>query len=404
MAMNSRISGNIGLLPICLDSDSQVRLRDAALRMTGTVLLGEFTEYIAAEKEATRRLEPFYHRVCLIDFDRNHDQAMRTAERLQESMGGEGWVFALSSNSDTQAIIEAMRSGCTEYLIKPLTLDKLGDALSRVVEKRRVHHSAHSGKLVTVVGAKGGSGVTTLALHLAIDLAARKKLTTLLIDQHPVLGDVSLYCGLKRHQYSFYDLVSNTERIDNELVKGFVSPHTSGVDVLDSPENLGTVNHAPPEYIDHTMDFLKEMYAWTVVDCPPGLTDETIATVRHTDYFMLVFTAEMPAVRNALRYLEHLQRLEFPQDRVRLILNRHAKRTLISDEQIERALRKRISIRIPNDYNQVSKAINAGAPMMPNTRSEFTSAISTWSDSFTVGQGAATEEKAGRGILGVLGF
>jgi pilus assembly protein CpaE len=402
MQTNSRTSGNIGVLPVCLDADSLSRLRDVALRMTGVALVGEFTEYFAAEKEAPRRLEPFLHRVCLVDFERNEEQAKRTAERLQEAMGGDGWVFALSSNADPQAIIAAMRSGCTEYLIKPLTLDKLGDALSRVVEKRRVHHSARSGKLITVVGAKGGSGVTTLALHLAIDLASRKKASTLLIDQHPSLGDVSLYCGLKRNQYSFYDLVNNTDRLDTDLVKGFVSAHASGLDVLDSPENLGTVNHAPPEYIDQTMDFLKDLYAWTVVDCPPGLTDETIATVRHSDYFMLVFTAEMPAVRNALRYLEHLQRLEFPQDRVRLVLNRHAKRGLISDEQIERALRKRISVRIPNDYAQVSKAINAGAPVLPSTRSEFSNAISAWADTITVTPGA--EVRTGKGILGVLGF
>lgn len=392
-------------MPIGVDTDSIRQLREAAMRMGGMAIVGDFSDFSAAEREASKRLADFQYQVCLVDLDSNQERALQTAERLSQGADANAWVFGLSRDADPQAIIRAMRSGCSEYLIKPITTEKLVDSLKRISEKRKTSpHAKEIGKLVTVVGSKGGSGVTALALHLAMDLQARGN-HTLLIDQHPALGDVSLYAGLKRHQYSFYDLVVNTDRIDSELVKGFVLPHESGLDVLDSPENLGSENHAPAHFIDHTLDFLKQMYAWTVVDCPPGLTDETVATVRHSDYVLLILTAEMPSVRNALRYLEHLARLEYPPERVHVVLNRYTKRPLISDEQMERALRKKISVRVPNEYLELSKAINAGAPIPRGHSSGFLAAVQLVGDMMARPKvKPELEAKRSHGLFRALGF
>jgi pilus assembly protein CpaE len=404
MNSSAKKGKNIGIMPVCVDVESMRQLREAAMRMDGVLLVGDFTEFSAAEREAPKRLADYGFRICLVDMDSDPDRAMQTAERLSLGAEGDTWVFGLSRDSNPQSIIRAMRSGCSEYLIKPLTPEKLAESLQRIAEKHKGGPGRDNGKLVTLMGAKGGTGVTALALHLALDIRLRGEQTTLLVDQHPALGDVSLYAGLKRHLYSFYDLVSNTERIDSELVKGFVVQHESGMDVLDSPENLGTENHAPPHFIDHTLDFLKQMYSCIVVDVPPGLTDETVATVRHSDHVLLVLTAEMPAVRNALRYLEHLSRLEFPEDRVHVVLNRYMKRPLISDEQIERALRKKIWMRIPNEYAEVSKAINAGAPSLANQSSGYVAAVRNLADSLSGPAKTAPEAKSSRGLLRALGF
>ena len=67
-----------------------------------------------------------------------------------------------------------------------------------------------------------------------------------------------------------------------------------------------------------------------------------------------------------------------PAQHVHVILNRYAKRSGIAFEQMEKAIRKQISVRIPNNYPEIARAINLGAPVPLDGRSEFTSALEQW--------------------------
>jgi pilus assembly protein CpaE len=215
-------------------------------------------------------------------------------------------------------------------------------------------------------------------LHLALELAADGKRKCMLVDQHPALGDVSLYLGTGRHHYSFYELASNTDRLDQELLQGFLLRHNSGLHLLDSPEAVDAVHGAPPSAVEHTLAFLAEAYQFVMVDCPPGLTDGTLAAIAQSDKVAIVMTAELPSVRNAVRYIEHLSKLGYASNSIQIVLNRHSKRGPLSDDRVEKALGRPISFRIPNSYSEVIQAINAGAPISSGSKSDFSLAIQAW--------------------------
>jgi DNA-binding NarL/FixJ family response regulator len=159
--------------------------------------------YSGAEWEVGRAGDPSSMRVCFIDYDQDPEQAIRVTERLRTDQPSVH-VFALSSYSDPERIIVAMRAGCAEYLLKPLQLDRVQEGLARVEAKQReTGRSRVRGKVITLIGAKGGTGVTSLALHLALELAGQSQRKCLLVDQHESLGDASLYLGTERHRYSF---------------------------------------------------------------------------------------------------------------------------------------------------------------------------------------------------------
>ena len=122
-------------------------------------------------------------------------------------------------------------------------------------------------------------------------------------------------------------------------------------------------------------------YLFTIVDCAPGLSESTLATICESEQVILVTTAELPAVRNIVRYIDHLTQLEYPTEQVQVVLNRDSKKTTITDDQIEKAIRRKISLRIPNSYADVSKAINAGIPVLLDRRSEFGAAFEQWATS-----------------------
>jgi pilus assembly protein CpaE len=204
-----------------------------------------------------------------------------------------------------------------------------------------------------------------------------------LIDQHPSLGDASLYLGAGRQQYSFYELASNVDRLDEELLSGFLLKHDSGLHVLDSPEVFDSVRHASPSAMEHALAFLAETYQFVIIDCPPGLNEGTLACISQSDQVAIVMTAELPSVRNTVRYVEHLSRLGYSPANIDVVLNRHSKKGPLSDDRIEKALGRQISLRIPNNYAEVIRAINAGTPISSGNKSDFGTAMQKWAQELT---------------------
>src|SRR6266699_5837515 len=380
-------SARIGVMAVCLDATSYDALSHFMAGIPGAVIFGNPDHYVGVEREIGRALDLAQTRVCFIDYDRNTEEAIWMTERLRSEYP-DVHSFAVSSYSEPEAIIAAMRAGCAEYLLKPVQHDRVVDGLARVEAKQKKRaRSTVRGKVITFVGSKGGTGVTSLALHLALELAHEGNRKCVLVDQHPALGDASLYLGTGRHQYSFYELANNSDRLDEELLQGFLLRHDSGLHLLDSPEVVDAIHGAPPSAVEHTLAFLADLYQFVVVDCPPGLTDGTRACISQSEQVAIVMTAELPSVRNTVRYIEHLSKLGYSASSIRIVLNRHSKKGPLSDDRIEKALGREISLRVPNSYNEVIRAINTGAPISSGEKSDFGAAIHKWAYELTNSDG-----------------
>jgi pilus assembly protein CpaE len=293
-------------------------------------------------------------------------------------------------------------------LLKPLADDKLKEALQKIASKRREKEKTQKrGKVLTLLGAKGGSGVTTVATHLASFLPKIRSCKTLLIDHHSDLGDVSVYLGLDKHLYHFYELVNNVHRLDSELLAGFVLRHSSGLEVLASPDSLNTVNPTEgvsEQHMEQTIEFLRSVYDVIIIDCAPGFTGLNIAAIQPADEVCLIANPEIPAIRNLSRYLSHLARFSAPAERVRVVINRYSRKGPITEEQIEKVLQRPVSRTIPNNYAEVIQAINTGKPIIPLKSSEFVRAIQDWAETLAPDSMEAFAKEEPRKRFGLLRF
>ncbi|HVP55664.1 MAG TPA: AAA family ATPase [Candidatus Eisenbacteria bacterium] len=371
----------LGVLCISMDPGSRATLEVMVAQTPGAHVVDNVDRRIVP-REVMRILEPFQYRVCVIDFDDGVEPCCRLAEHLRDNCDNTINLMAASSNSSTDTIIAAMHAGCTGYLVKPFDSERVSSALAHVTAKRHIKedHST-TARVVTLVGAKGGSGVTSLTLHLGLHLVNRHHQKCLLIDQHPALGDISLYLGLsRRHQYSFYELVNNTDRLDSELLQGYILQHDSGLHVLDSPEVIDNYPHPSPEAIEHTLAFLADSYQFILIDCPPGMTEDTCAAIRQSDQIAIVITPELPPIRNAVRTTQYLVGRHYPEDCIDIVLNRQARNSMLSDEEIEAALQRPIAVKIPNNYSEIARAINAGTPVSLDRNAKLSLAFDQWAD------------------------
>jgi pilus assembly protein CpaE len=338
--------------------------------------------------------------VFLVDFDRNRRAAVTMAECIHASLPGTA-VFAVSSQSQPNAILEAMRCGCSEYLVKPIDRDQLASAVARIGARRREKQDQQArAQLLAFMGAKGGCGVTTLATQMGALLASSCARNSLLVDLHPDFGDAALYLKLTKSRYHFFELLENNDRLDADLLQSFVMRHSSGLEVIPAPEgSLASRDALPPGTLANTFDFLRPRYEFIIVDLPPALTDDNLALIRDCDHLYLITVAEVSAVRNVVRQLEYFSHKNIPRDKIRVVLNRHHKRNVVTDAQIEKVIEQKIFWRVPNQYPQVVKTIHEGDPIAQLPNSLVTRSLEEWAAE--IGRKPGTNGKKQSGLLGL---
>ena len=242
MNINSVIY-NVAVITVGVDPMTADRIVRAVEQMPWLVASSSFDTYITAVRRPyfAPAVKAANAVLAVVDFDADTEQAMETTKYLQQSFPGKVTVIALAEMKDPALLLLAMRSGCNEFLYKPFNLNALMETLNRIESERHdaIVQTGGTGSVLSFFGAKGGVGSTTLAVHLAMYLAEGHKKKTLLIDNHPELGHICVYLGIDGARYHFNEVVKNVNRLDSELLRGFVAKHPSGLDVL-SNNNVRT--------------------------------------------------------------------------------------------------------------------------------------------------------------------
>src|SRR5207253_1424960 len=262
--------------------------------------------------------------ICLLDFDSDRRSAAMVAERIHAD-APETAIFAVSAQSQPDLIIQAMRSGCSEYLLKPLEPEQILNAVARVGGRRKEKKETDRGQVLAFIGAKGGCGVTSLVTQLGALLANSYSRKTLLFDLHPNFGDTALYLGLTKYRYHSFELLENNDRLDVELLQSFVLHHSSGLDLIPAPQGGEPPRDIGPAALNQTLDFLRLRYDFILVDLPSGLNDENLHLIRYCDQVYIVTVAEVSALRNVVRQTDYFTRKNIAADRIRVVLNRYQK-------------------------------------------------------------------------------
>lgn len=386
---------------VCVDEESWQFLKAFADATSLIRVHSRVNDYRAQDRESIADYlgEPLPD-ICLVDFDGNRRGASMAAERIHSSTPSTA-IFAISSHSQPDCILEAMRSGCTEYLTKPLEREQLVNAVGRVGGRRREKKDQTRAQVMAFIGSKGGCGVTTLVTQLGAILSKSFSRKSLVVDLHPDFGDAALYLKLNKPSYNFFELLENTHRLDADFLQSFLMQHSSGVDLIGAPEGSDSTREVLPGSLSQTFDFLRSKYEFILVDLPVGLNEKNLELMRYCDQIYLVTVAEVSAVRNVVRQLEYFGRADIPREKVRVVLNRYEKRNIIGDSQIEKVIEQKIHWRVPNHYPQVVKTIHAGDPIAQLSSSEVGANLKEWAG--TIGKKPGEEKKKEGGFLGFLG-
>ncbi len=375
---------NVTVLMVCVDPVVAGQVLDAAEDRNWAVTEATFDRYMSAKRRPHfgEHLKSTDACVAIVDFDQDAEQAIQATAYLQQVFAGKIVLVALSASSDQHLMLQAMRAGCTEFLTRPFDEAMFDAACARFEEQfsTRSAKLGASGSVVAFFGAKGGVGTTTLAVHLAAYLVQNNKKKTLLIDKHRQFGHACIYLGIDGSGFHFQELVRNVNRLDSELLTGFVTKTAGGLDVLSSPDIGHDARTMNADDVAGTLDFLRSEYDYIVVDCDPTLDDTNLAVIAAASQVYVVATPEISAIRDLSRYCDDLVRLDDTQNKIKVALNRYSSQFAVGLEHIEKAIRLPVTFTIPNSYVELVRSANLGVPVSCDQKSVFSEEVRRWAN------------------------
>jgi len=316
--------------------------------------------------------------LMVVDGRGQHGSAMATVERLRAGSAGVA-IFMVALEANPDLILQSMRAGANEFFTWPPSDDAFDEAIRRTAARRESSPTARPpARTLAFFGAKGGAGITTLAVNCGVELARLSKRPTVIADLKAGLGEVTLFLGV-RSRYSLLDAVDNLHRLDSEFLRELITKHKSGLDILAGSDLFDRPGPGDSVAIEEVFRLLARQYEYILVDAGSQLNGCSTAALYTADTIYLVANPDVPSVRNAQRLLDRIGQLGACGERVRILLNRAADPYPIPPAQIESALGRPIDHMFPSDYKTVSTALNSGVPLALTGNTD----IAAQFDSFT---------------------
>ena len=336
---------------------TRLAINDVTLRNRIEGILGKVGDFVIQEGGRNRP------ELLILELGRDIDKEFGLIDSLLSS-GSVNEIFLLSSNTEQDVLLRALRSGAKEFFPLPVKENEVMQALEKFKKRKRSaaisSEPAKAGRIITVVGSKGGVGTTTLAVNLAVALMKRKSQSVALMDLNTVFGDIPVFMALKSSHH-LGEIASNIDRLDPAFLTDHMSKHSTGVHVLPSQSYLNGNRPITPEGIDTLIDLMQRMYDILVIDSGQSLSQTSLRAIEASDDVLLVSTLSLPCLSNANKILHSFRNIGFTsEERVKIVVNRYMKKSSLSLEDAERSAGLKVFWTIPNDYQTTMSAINSG--------------------------------------------
>lgn len=357
---NPKISGSWKALFIC---PNQKIIRDLAplLRKHIPTFSGYDLNTYPMRHQLADVLSSETPNLCLLEIGEQRETGLAMIADLLR-MDAKLPIIAVLSNNDPELVLRCLRQGASDFLIPPFTSEQVEAALQKVARLQPSTPSM-SGKVYSIMPAKGGCGASTIASNLAYQMKRGDK-RVLLADLDPLAGTLSFLLKIKSN-YSFMDALARSQDIDADLWKAVVT-NRQGVDVLLSPEVM-TEGMSGLKDANCIVEYARGTYDLIVLDTDGVYGDWNLSQAHLADEILLVTTNELTALQAAQRALGYLDANNVGRFKIRLIVNRYDRHTGLSKDVIGTALHTDIFHIMPTDYEAIQKSLMEGKPMGPAT-------------------------------------
>ncbi|MFF9086901.1 CpaE family protein [Streptomyces sp. NPDC014991] len=320
-------------------------------------------------------------------------------------------VVLVTTDASPGLFAAAMDAGARGLVALPLSYEELAGRVQAVAQwstgvRRHLGHGADvtggaGGTVVTVSGAKGGTGATLTAVQLALAAQASGR-ATVLVDLDLQTGDIASYLDVQFRR-SVVDLAAITD-ISPRVLADAVFRHDTGLALLLAPGEGERGEEVTDRAARQIVSALRARYEIVVIDCGSQLSGAGAVAVETADTALLVTTPDVIAVRAAKRTVRMWDRLQIRKaEETTVVVNRQARNTEIQPALIRRITGTALArTTVPANFRELQGVVDAGRVHELDGRSTVKQAL--WALAGELGlvkAGEGAHRGTGRGAAGL---
>jgi pilus assembly protein CpaE len=314
-------------------------------------------------RNAIRMLENDTELFALVTDISGIDDPFTELERLAGVCPPDVRVALIGDNREITFYRELMELGLTEYLPKPLTRDMVLDQLRpKLLGDAAPGPADRGGHVISICGAQGGAGATSIAINLALQLAETTKAKVALLDLHLQNGETAVMLGV-RPGPGLRIALENPMRADTLFLERAAIAVNERVCLISADEDLDAQLDITEAGVRHVLGLLRQRFNYIVVDIPVPFSPSIYPAITLSRHVLVLLEAEVTGLRNAHALRTAVTNIA-GKDRVFTLLNRANRAGGLPKATIVKALGAEPDMVIPDLGKGMTQAVNLGIPAL----------------------------------------
>ena len=234
-------------------------------------------------------------------------------DRLAEICDPGTKVIVIGHVNDVLLYRKLVRRGVSEYILAPVEVNQIIESISMIsIDPGPV------GQVIAFVGAKGGSGSSTVCHNTAFAIASALKSDVVIADFDLPFGTAGLDFNQDPLQ-GLGEALATPERLDDVLLDRLLSRCSDHLSLFAAPSTLDKPYDLEPNDCERVLDVVRENVPWIAVDVPHLWTTWAKQVVLRADHVVITATPDLANLRNAKNLVDQLKATR-PNDRPPLLV------------------------------------------------------------------------------------
>lgn len=279
------------------------------------------------------------------------------------------FVIIVAEHLDVDMMQSAVKVGCHNVIEFPTSSKDFAEYIKSVYNSESIRIKSLSNNetlvwsstVVTIFGAKGGLGKSTIAANLAVKLAEKRK-KVVLVDLNLQFGDLHIFLDIEPKD-TITELVQDVITPNIDSVRSYMAVHSSGVHVLCAPKSPEYAELVSAEKVQSLLGLLRTYYDYVIIDTAPSFTEITMTAIESSSLIFFVTGLDISILKNSKLSISILESLQ-QTDKLRVIVNRAVDMNTITIKDVKKIIGYPIWAKMPSDYKIAVNALNRGIPFV----------------------------------------
>jgi pilus assembly protein CpaE len=280
-------------------------------------------------------------------------------------------ILVLTARSGLHDKLKSFEAGADDHLTKPFEPSELLVRVTSLLKRVEAVRSftvdvprREGARMIAVHSLRGGTGSSSLAVNLGVGLSVLWREPAILLDLTMTAGQVALMLNMTLKR-TWVDIAGRpASELDMDALSSIISEHESGLHFIAAPTFPSDAQTLSSETLGAAIRLVKAQYEYVVADLPHDFSDFAIQALDAADLILVVASPDMASIRAVTAALDTYEKLDYPKENVKFVLNAIFPYSNLSKDQIESVLGMSAFATIPYTQDFFVEAINTGKPLV----------------------------------------